>query len=57
MSDVPDQTIVMGTPAMATVRARRVYSIFTQLPELVDRLKKIEQQVEELAAGDEDVIP
>jgi UDP-3-O-[3-hydroxymyristoyl] glucosamine N-acyltransferase len=57
MSDIPDQTIMMGTPAMANVRARRVYSIFTQLPELVDRLKKLEQQVGELAAGDEDVIP
>ena len=57
MSDIPDQTIMMGTPAMANVRARRVYSIFTQLPELVDRLKKLEQQLEELAAGDEDVIP
>jgi UDP-3-O-[3-hydroxymyristoyl] glucosamine N-acyltransferase len=53
MSDVPDQTIVMGIPAMPAQQARRVYSIFTQLPELVERIKQLEQQIEELAdSGD-----
>jgi len=53
MSDVPDQTIVIGVPAMPASQARRVYSIFTQLPELLERLKAVEQQVEELAdSGD-----
>ncbi|HWP41225.1 MAG TPA: UDP-3-O-(3-hydroxymyristoyl)glucosamine N-acyltransferase [Tepidisphaeraceae bacterium] len=53
MSDIPDQTIVIGVPAMPASQARRVYSIFTQLPELLDRLKAVEQQLEELAdSGD-----
>ena len=49
MSDVDDQTILMGIPAMPTSQARRVYTIFMQLPEVVARLKQLEQQVEELA--------
>ncbi|HEY7086583.1 MAG TPA: UDP-3-O-(3-hydroxymyristoyl)glucosamine N-acyltransferase [Tepidisphaeraceae bacterium] len=53
MSDIGDQTVVLGMPAMPAQQARRVYSIFTQLPELVERVKAVEQQVEELAdSGD-----
>jgi UDP-3-O-[3-hydroxymyristoyl] glucosamine N-acyltransferase len=53
MSDIADQTIVMGMPAMPASHARRVYMLFTQLPELVERIKQLEQQIEELAdSGD-----
>jgi UDP-3-O-[3-hydroxymyristoyl] glucosamine N-acyltransferase len=53
MSDVEDQTVLMGIPAMPVSRARRVYLMFTQLPELAERIKRVEQQVEELAdSGD-----
>lgn len=53
MTDIADQTIVLGMPAMPAQQGRRVYSIFTQLPELVERIKQLEQQVEELAdSGD-----
>lgn len=53
MNDVDDQTIMMGLPAMPTSQARRVYGVFIQLPEVVARLKQLEQQVEELAeSGD-----
>ncbi|HVT87902.1 MAG TPA: UDP-3-O-(3-hydroxymyristoyl)glucosamine N-acyltransferase [Tepidisphaeraceae bacterium] len=53
MSDVPDQTVMMGIPAMAASQARRVYLLFTQLPEMAERLKQLEQQVEELGeSGD-----
>jgi len=51
MNDVPDQTTVIGAPAMPASQARRVYAVFTQLPELLDRMKKLEQRVEELSAG------
>jgi UDP-3-O-[3-hydroxymyristoyl] glucosamine N-acyltransferase len=53
MSDVPDQTVIMGAPAMPASHARRVYTVFTQLPDLAERIKKIEQQVQELSTGDD----
>lgn len=53
MSDVEDQTVLMGLPAMPASQARRVYGAFAQLPELVARIKQLEQQIEELAeSGD-----
>jgi UDP-3-O-[3-hydroxymyristoyl] glucosamine N-acyltransferase len=51
ISDIEDQTAVMGSPAMPISHARRVYIYFTQLPELVDRIKALEQQVEELGGS------
>jgi UDP-3-O-[3-hydroxymyristoyl] glucosamine N-acyltransferase len=48
--------VVIGAPAMPAAHARRVYTIFTQLPEVIERIKKLEEQVEELASGD-DVLP
>jgi UDP-3-O-[3-hydroxymyristoyl] glucosamine N-acyltransferase len=53
MNDIEDQSILIGTPAMPASQARRVYSIFTQLPELLERVRQLEQQVEELGdSGD-----
>ena len=48
ISDVPDQSTILGAPAMPASQARRVYSVFTQLPELLDRIKRLEQAVSEL---------
>ena len=48
ISDVPDQSTILGTPAMPASQARRVYSVFTQLPDLLDRIKRLEQAVGEL---------
>lgn len=50
MEDLPDQGTFIGTPAMPALHARRVYSIFTQLPDLLQRIKQLEQRVEELSA-------
>ncbi len=55
-NDVPDQTNLMGVPAMPISLGRRVYTQFVKLPELHERVKHLEQQVEELSAGDDDVI-
>lgn len=53
MNDVEDKTIMMGAPAMPASYARRVYTLFTQLPDLMERIKNLEQQVEDLAeSGD-----
>ena len=49
MEDLPDQGIYIGAPAMPALQARRVYSIFTQLPDLLNRVKELEQKVEELS--------
>jgi UDP-3-O-[3-hydroxymyristoyl] glucosamine N-acyltransferase len=51
-NDVPDQSTVLGSPAMPISHARRVYAIFRNLPELQDRVKKLESQVEELGTQD-----
>ena len=55
INDVPDQSTMIGSPAMPASKARRVYTVFTQLPELLDRIRKLEQQVQELSSngGDE----
>ena len=53
MEDLGDQKIYLGTPAMPAIHARRVYSIFTQLPELLDRIKQLEQKVEELGGEEQ----
>ncbi|HMB96041.1 MAG TPA: UDP-3-O-(3-hydroxymyristoyl)glucosamine N-acyltransferase [Tepidisphaeraceae bacterium] len=53
MSDVENQAVLIGIPAMPAAQARRVYALWTQLPELVERLKALEQEVEELSdSGD-----
>lgn len=57
ISDIPDGATVMGMPAMPAQHGRRVYTVFTQLPELLERIKHLEQQVENLTmtGGDEGV--
>lgn len=53
IGDLPDHTTVLGFPAQPVGQARRVLTIFTQLPALLDRVRKLEQAVEELGdAGD-----
>ena len=51
MNDIDDQTTVMGSPAMPASHARRVYMLFTQLPDIDKRIKALEQQIEELSAS------
>jgi UDP-3-O-[3-hydroxymyristoyl] glucosamine N-acyltransferase len=48
ISDIDDQSTVVGSPAMPVSHARRVYMHFTQLPDIVERLKAVEQRIEEL---------
>jgi UDP-3-O-[3-hydroxymyristoyl] glucosamine N-acyltransferase len=48
MNDVPSGTTLVGSPAMPAGQARRVYTVFQQLPELLDRIRKLEQRVQEL---------
>ena len=50
INDVPDQTAVMGVPSMPIAQARRVYVVWQNLPELLDRVRAIESQVGELAS-------
>jgi UDP-3-O-[3-hydroxymyristoyl] glucosamine N-acyltransferase len=53
MSDVEDKAVVMGAPAMPASYMRRVLTLFTQLPDIVERIKNLEQQVDDLAeSGD-----
>jgi UDP-3-O-[3-hydroxymyristoyl] glucosamine N-acyltransferase len=50
INDVEPGTTLIGSPAMPAAQARRVYTVFTQLPELLERVKKLEQR---LAGGGE----
>ena len=52
MSDLEDQQVVIGSPAMPVSQGRRVYTIFTQLPDFLERVKKLEGDVGEL--GDDE---
>jgi UDP-3-O-[3-hydroxymyristoyl] glucosamine N-acyltransferase len=52
-SNVPDQTTLLGSPAMPIRQTRRVTAVYVQLPELLNRVKQLEQQVEELGTPDE----
>jgi len=54
ISDIDDQSTVVGSPAMPVSHARRVYMYFTQLPEIVERLKAVEQRIEELGVEGDD---
>jgi len=57
MESLGDQGTFIGMPAMSALHARRVYSVFTDLPELLKRIKQLEEKVEELssdAAGSSD---
>jgi UDP-3-O-[3-hydroxymyristoyl] glucosamine N-acyltransferase len=51
-TSIPDQTAVVGTPALPIARGRKVLALITQLPELLDRIRQLEQKVEELSTDD-----
>jgi UDP-3-O-[3-hydroxymyristoyl] glucosamine N-acyltransferase len=51
VNNVPDQSTMLGSPAMPISHARRVAAIFVQLPELNQRVKHLEQLVEELGSS------
>ncbi len=50
VNNVEDDSILMGAPAMPAHHARRVYTVFTKLPDLLDRIKELEQRVKELSS-------
>ena len=54
VNSVPDQSTMLGSPAMPISHARRVAAVFVQLPELSQRVKHLEQQVEELATKEDE---
>jgi UDP-3-O-[3-hydroxymyristoyl] glucosamine N-acyltransferase len=45
IGDVPDKTAVMGFPAMPLAAARRVFAVTRNLPELHERVKRLERQL------------
>jgi UDP-3-O-[3-hydroxymyristoyl] glucosamine N-acyltransferase len=53
MTDIEPRAKVMGMPAMPASHARRVYVAFTMLPELVDRIKKLERAAANGSEADE----
>ena len=51
VNNVPDQSTLLGSPAMPISHARRVATVFIQLPELNERVKRLEHQIEELGTS------
>jgi UDP-3-O-[3-hydroxymyristoyl] glucosamine N-acyltransferase len=52
VNDVPDQSLMMGAPATAAPHGRKMVTLMTQLPELLERIRQLEQQVTELASDE-----
>ena len=53
IADVESGADMHGSPAIPAQHARRVYFLLARLPELAERIKALEDQVQELAdSGD-----
>lgn len=48
ISNVEGGKVVMGEPAMERTKFLKVHTIYTKLPEIYERLKKLEKEVEDL---------
>jgi UDP-3-O-[3-hydroxymyristoyl] glucosamine N-acyltransferase len=48
-NDVEDNAVLIGAPAMPYGHGKRVYVIFTKLPELLQRIQDLEQKTADLA--------
>ena len=51
INDVESGSTIVGSPAMPAGHARRVYTVFSQLPELLERIKELERRVGESGGG------
>ncbi len=50
MNDIPPNTRAFGQPALPMNEAKRVYAVITRLPEMRDKLKRLEREMEKLQA-------
>jgi UDP-3-O-[3-hydroxymyristoyl] glucosamine N-acyltransferase len=48
INDVPDKSVMIGAPATSAPHGRKMVTIMTQLPELLDRVRRLEQELEKL---------
>jgi UDP-3-O-[3-hydroxymyristoyl] glucosamine N-acyltransferase len=48
VSDVADKSLMYGSPATPAPKGRKVLSLITQLPDLLDRIRKLEQELAEM---------
>jgi UDP-3-O-[3-hydroxymyristoyl] glucosamine N-acyltransferase len=53
INDVPDRAVMYGAPATAAPHGKRAVTLVAQLPDMLDRLRQLEQQVNELSEGRE----
>lgn len=56
MQDLPDGSVVAGIPAMPFAHARRVYVTLTELPDLVRKVRELEQRLAELSSQEGEII-
>ena len=55
MTDIDEKSTMIGSPAMTALHARRVYSLFTKLPELSERLREVERRLEALDESESEI--
>ncbi|CAN5550776.1 UDP-3-O-(3-hydroxymyristoyl)glucosamine N-acyltransferase [soil metagenome] len=57
MGDVEDKSVMLGAPAMPASHGRRVYMMMTKLPEIVERVRDLEQRLQNLEdTGDTPIV-
>lgn len=49
---VPDKEVVFGYPARPIMKTKRIEAVLSQLPDVMKRLRKLEQTIEKLNTGD-----
>jgi UDP-3-O-[3-hydroxymyristoyl] glucosamine N-acyltransferase len=57
VGDVEDRAVLLGSPALPIRQARRVYVAQARLPELIERVRGLEQQLAALQKGDSPPFP
>ncbi len=53
MRDIPDKTTVLGIPAAPDKQTKRQWIGLQKLPDLIRRMRELEEQVEKLRAKSE----
>ncbi|MDP9175759.1 MAG: UDP-3-O-(3-hydroxymyristoyl)glucosamine N-acyltransferase [Planctomycetota bacterium] len=52
VNDVPDKSLMYGSPAMPAPQGRKILSLITQLPDLLERIRTLEKKLENLGISE-----
>lgn len=54
INDVPDGAVIVGTPAIDANKAKRAYALIETLPEMRQKLKTLDKQIQQLTIAQEE---